>query len=462
MLRRSLAAAGKPIRKRLYTQTASLSEAEVESWRQERSITVDDCSLNPVLQFEQAGFPADVLLSTEQFVAPSPIQAQCWPVVLSGRDVVGIAATGSGKTLAFGLPAICHTLAQPGGPDKSPNQPQVLIVAPTRELVQQIADVMCEAAGHCALGCIAVFGGSSRKQQVRLLRNGLVHIVVATPGRLQDLVADGSCRLDKVTYLVLDEADRMLDLGFEPAIRAIAGGIRADRQTLMFSATWPASIQRLAMDFLCNAARVTIGSKDLSASHSIAQVVEVMEQGQRDGRLEALLQKHGGSKQRILVFVLYKKEAARVEGQLLRKGWKVAAIHGDLSQDKRTAAINAFRDGSVPLLVATDVAARGLDIPDVALVLNFSFPLTVEDYCHRIGRTGRAGKTGLAHTFFCPASDRQRAGELINVLREAGQPVPEKLLQFGTTVKKKESKLYGAHFKDIDPLQKSSKVTFDF
>lgn len=182
----------------------------------------------------------------------------------------------------------------------------------------------------------------------------------------------------------------------------------------------------------------------------------------RDDRLLALLQKyHSSRSNRIIIFVLYKKEAPRVESLLKRKGWKAAAIHGDISQAQRTAAVEAFKAGTCPLLIATDVAARGLDIPDVEVVINYSFPLTIEDYVHRIGRTGRAGKTGTAVTFFVGANDKPRAGELINVLREAKQSVPEVLLSFGTTVKKKEHKLYGAHFKDMDLSKKATKITFD-
>lgn len=238
--------------------------------------------------------------------------------------------------------------------------------------------------------------------------------------------------------------------------------VRSDRQTLMFSATWPTAVQRLASNFLSRPVKVTIGSQDLAASHSITQHVEVIDPRARDDRLLALLSKyHSSRKNRVIIFVLYKKEAPRVEAVLNRRGWKCAAIHGDISQGQRTAAVEAFKAGTIPLLIATDVAARGLDIPDVEVVINYSFPLTTEDYVHRIGRTGRAGKTGVAHTFFCAVQDKPRAGELINVLREAQQEVPSDLLKFGTAVKKKESKLYGAHFKDVDVDAKATKVTFD-
>ncbi|KAL3134722.1 hypothetical protein ABBQ32_007725 [Trebouxia sp. C0010 RCD-2024] len=458
-----LAKSGKSIQKDLYQEHPSvsgMSMEEVAKHRADRDTAVTGVDLRPVLQFDQAGFSTDLLHATRDFAQPSPIQAQCWPIILSGHDLVGVAATGSGKTLAFGLPALQHIKAQKAAGVAASRGPYVLILSPTRELALQIAAVMEESGSSSGLKTLCAYGGVPKPPQVRALKGG-VDVVVATPGRLEDLVSEGSCRLQGVTYMVLDEADRMLDLGFEPHIRAIAQQTRADRHTLMFSATWPSSIQKLASEFLCNPVKVTIGSQDLSASHSVTQVVEVIEPHKRDQRIDELLQKyHKSRKNRVIVFVLYKKEASRVEAQLGKKGWKCVAVHGDISQSQRTAAVEKFKSGEVPLLIATDVAARGLDIPDVEAVINYSFPLTTEDYVHRIGRTGRAGKTGVAHTFFSGATDKARAGELINVLKEAGQTVPQELLAFGTTVKKKESKLYGAHFKEVDFSKKATKTTF--
>ena len=439
----------------------SMSQTTIDGFREKRRMTVENCDINPISLFEQSGLSEEELYATRNFSQPSPIQSQCLPIALSGRDVVGIAATGSGKTLAFGLPALRHIRAQIDAGTASGRKPICLVIAPTRELAQQISAVLEEAGQQVGISCVCVYGGVPKKDQARALKSG-VGIVVATPGRLEDLISDGICKLDEVSYLVLDEADRMLDLGFEPHIRAIAGSIRADRQTLMFSATWPTAIRKLAAEFLCNPARVTVGSEDLAASHSVKQVVEVVDARERDDLLDSLLKKyHGSRKNRVIVFALYKKEAARLESMLQRRGWNAVAVHGDISQGQRTAAVQSFKAGETPLLVATDVAARGLDIPDVEAVINYSFPLTTEDYVHRIGRTGRAGKSGIAHTMFVGSNDKPRAGELINVLREAGQHVPDALLAFGTTVKKKESKLYGAHFKDIDFNVKATKVTFD-
>lgn len=461
---RQLAASRRPLIKSLYTESpevAAMSDEAIAAWMEERHSVLENCDLKPLTSFAQSGLSSAELFATRNFTSPSPIQAQCLPIALSGRDLVGIAATGSGKTLAFGLPMVRHVRAQIDAGIASGRKPVALVIAPTRELAVQIAGVLEEAGSKMGIKTLCVYGGVSKRDQINALRAG-VGIVVATPGRLEDLMEDRACSLDEASFLVLDEADRMLDLGFEPHIRKIAESIRADRQTLMFSATWPPVIRKLASEFLSNPARVVIGSQDLAASHSVTQIVEVVDAATRDTKLEDLLKKYHKSRaNRVLVFVLYKKEASRVESLLQRRGWKAAAVHGDISQDKRTAAVEGFKTGEVPLLVATDVAARGLDIPDVEVVINYSFPLTTEDYVHRIGRTGRAGKTGVAHTLFVAANDKPRAGELINVLREANQTVPEALLAFGTTVKKKESKLYGAHFKDIDHTVKSTKVTFD-
>ncbi|CAM6098389.1 unnamed protein product [Calypogeia fissa] len=422
----------------------------------------DNPKFKPLTTFDVPGVPENVLACCKKFEKPSPIQAHAWPFLLAGRDLIGIARTGSGKTLAFGVPAIVHVSSKKVKSKKP--CPLALVLAPTRELTQQIAEVLEEAGGFCGVKVACVYGGASKGPQKEALRAGGT-IVVATPGRLQDLLDEGVCSLDQVSFVVLDEADRMLDLGFEPAIRAIIKLTSASRQTLMFSATWPVSVDKLGKEFMQDSTKivkVTVGSEDLAANHDVTQIVEVVDDKDKSRRLESLLQKYHKSRtNRVIVFVLYKKEAARVESLLQSRGWKAVSIHGDKGQNDRTQAVQSFKDGTCPLLVATDVAARGLDIPDVEYVINFSFPLTVEDYVHRIGRTGRAGKKGIAHTFFTQA-DKVRAGELVNVLTEAGQNVPEDLLKFGTHVKKKESALYGAHFKEISANAKqATKITFD-
>ncbi|CAN6460989.1 unnamed protein product [Victoria cruziana] len=410
--------------------------------------------------FKDSGLPPDVIDCCKTFSKPSPIQSRAWPFLLDGRDFIGIAATGSGKTLAFGVPALMHILQKVNGKQGRKRLPLCLVLSPTRELAQQIADVLSDAGRPCGLTTVCVYGGTSKEKQISSLKSG-VEIVVGTPGRLKDLIEMGICCLKEVSFVVLDEADRMLDMGFEPEVRAILKQTNSKRQTVMFSATWPLPVHQLAQEFMDpNPVKVVVGSEDLAANHDVMQIVEVLDERSRDARLVALLEKYHQS-HRVLVFVLYKKEASRVETMLLKRGWKVVSVHGDKAQAQRTNALSLFKDGKCPLMVATDVASRGLDIPNVEVVINYSFPLTTEDYVHRIGRTGRAGKKGVAHTFFTQ-ENKGLAGELVNVLREAGQVVPQALLKFGTHVKKKESKLYGAHFKEITAdAPKATKVTFN-
>jgi len=346
-----------------------------------------------------------------------------------------VAETGSGKTLVFVLPALVHIKAQPNI-TKNNNGPVVLVLSPTRELAMQTTDVCIAVGTKLELKSVCVYGGVDKNEQRKAILAG-VHIVVATPGRLMDFLNEGCITLQRVTYLVLDEADRMLDMGFEKDIRFIAGQIRKDRQTLMFSATWPQAIQDLAAEYFSDPVQVNVGTPALTINLRVSQIVEVIDYQIKEKRLIELLHKyHSTRRNRILIFVLYKKEAPRIENMIRGRGWKVNAIHGDNSQDRRTAALEAFKSGEVPLLVATDVAARGLDIPDVEYVINFTFPLTIEDYIHRIGRTGRGGKTGISHTLFT-IGEKSHSGELINVLQEANQNVPTELLKFGTAVKKR-------------------------
>nr|CAD1845081.1 unnamed protein product [Ananas comosus var. bracteatus] len=375
--------------------------------------------------FAESGLPAQVLDCCKNFTKPSPIQAHSWPFLLDGRDFIGIAATGSGKTLAFGVPALMHILKKDNKKTSKKAVPRCLVLSPTRELAQQ-------------------------------------DIVIGTPGRLKDLTEAGICSLKEVSFVVLDEADRMLDMGFEPEVRSILSQTSSVRQMVMFSATWPLAVHQLAQEFMDpEPVKVVVGSEDLAANHDVMQIIEVLDDKSRDFRLVSLLEKyHQSQRNRVLVFVLYKKEAVRVETMLQRRGWKVVSVHGDKAQHDRTKALSLFKDGKCPLMIATDVASRGLDIPDVEVVINYSFPLTTEDYVHRIGRTGRAGKKGVAHTFFTQ-ENKGLAGELVNVLREAGQIVPAALMKFGTHVKKKESKLYGSHFKEITAdAPKATKITF--
>ncbi|KAG1470811.1 hypothetical protein G6F56_002467 [Rhizopus delemar] len=447
-----------------YVQNKGLSalpQSTVDEYLKKHNIDIQgDLKLRPILEFKQAGLPQNILEVVKNFANPTPIQAATWPITLSGRDIVGIAETGSGKTLAFTIPGLVHIACKLKGGKKS-GKPSMLVVSPTRELAMQSAE-QAEAAGK-AIGVksICVYGGVDKHPQRRAFQEG-VDIVVATPGRLIDLINEGVCDLSEVSFMVLDEADRMLDDGFENDIRSIMSYSPKDRQTLMFSATWPESIRKLASDFLNKPMRVTIGSPDLAASQNIQQIVQVIQNPRdKERHLIDLLKKIHNRKNRVLIFALYKKEAMRIERSLEYHGYKVIGIHGDKNQAQRTEALNAFKDGSSPLMIATDVAARGLDIPGVEYVVNLTFPLTIEAYVHRIGRTGRGGKKGTAYTFFTP-EDKAHSGELINVLKQANMNVPDELLKFGTTVKKKTHSAYGAFFKDNDgETPKATKIVFD-
>ncbi|KAL1595061.1 RNA-dependent ATPase [Paraconiothyrium brasiliense] len=444
---------------------AALPQSEIDSYLTTNTVTIDDPrsqKLRPIMKFDYLPVTDESQRAPfKTFTAPTPIQAVTWPALLSGRDMVGVAETGSGKTLAFGVPCVRFITSLP---KKQQKGVKAVIVSPTRELAVQIHDQLVSLATPAGLQVVCVYGGVPKDPQVRAIKTA--SIVVATPGRLNDLIGDGSADLSSAQYVVLDEADRMLDKGFEEAIRQIISQTPKKRQTLMFTATWPPSVRELASTFMQSPVKITIGdnvSGELRANTRIKQLVEVVDPRGKEQRLLQLLKQYQSGKNkedRILVFCLYKKEAVRIENFIRMKGFRVGGIHGDLSQDKRSASLQAFKEGHVPLLVATDVAARGLDIPAVKVVINVTFPLTAEDYVHRIGRTGRAGKEGLAITLFTE-HDKALSGALINVLKAANQPVPEELLKFGTTVKKKEHGAYGAFYKDVDMTKKATKISFD-
>ncbi|KAI9762550.1 MAG: RNA-dependent ATPase [Chaenotheca gracillima] len=458
------------------SRLTELPENDINAFKATHAIAVDDPLssthvLRPITSFE---YLPEASSSYQQhfkgFTSPTPIQAAAWPFAYAGRDVIGIAETGSGKTLAFALPCIRNIsqLKEKHG-RKGGSGVRAVIVSPTRELALQIHEQIEKFAASAGLGVVCIYGGVSKDDQRAKLNTA--SIIVATPGRLNDFINEGSADLSRVGYVVLDEADRMLDKGFEEEIRKILTTMPTypKPQTLMFTATWPPSIRALAATFLSRPAHISIGANnptnDLRANVRIVQKVEVVDPRGKEQRLLQLLKQYQSGAQkddRILVFCLYKKEATRVEGFLKsRWGPNVAGIHGDLGQAQRTASLAAFKSGKVTVLVATDVAARGLDIPAVKAVINVTFPLTVEDYVHRIGRTGRAGKEGLAITLFTE-HDKAQSGALINVLKAANQPVPDELLKFGTTVKKKSHDAYGAFYKDTGDSGKSAKkIKFD-
>ncbi|XP_073295292.1 DEAD-box ATP-dependent RNA helicase 20-like [Primulina huaijiensis] len=409
----------------------AMTELEVSLYRARREITVEGHDVpKPIRIFQEANFPDYYLevISRLGFVEPTPIQSQGWPMALRGRDLIGIAETGSGKTLAYLLPAFVHVSAQPRL--RQGEGPVVLVLAPTRELAVQIQEEAVKFTSYANIRSTCIYGGAPKGPQIRDLKRG-VEVVVATPGRLIDMLEAQHTNLKRVTYLVLDEADRMLDMGFEPQIRKIVSQIRPDRQTLYWSATWPREVETLARQFLRNAYKVIIGSLHLKANQSIHQVVEVMTDLEKYNRLMKLLKDlMDGSK--ILIFVETKKGCDQVTKQMRMDGWPALSIHGDKTQDERDWVLAEFKSGRNPIMVATDVAARGLDVKDIKCVINYDFPTSLEDYVHRIGRTGRAGARGMAFTFFTHGNAKH-ARELIKILQQAGQVVPPQLSAMART-----------------------------
>ncbi|KAF8624831.1 hypothetical protein AX15_005714 [Amanita polypyramis BW_CC] len=462
----------------------SPSPEKVSEFLIKHAITIDAPSgvenPTPTISFAQLDIPDQLRTAFSGFKEPTPIQACTWPSALKGYDVVGIAETGSGKTLAFGIPALARLVRCPATQKKkSTSTVSVLVVAPTRELAIQTHDTLSALGKPFDIASVAVFGGVPKEPQVKMLRNAskakdgmTTRIIVGTPGRILDLMQEGACDLGGVDYLVLDEADRMLDKGFENDIRTIILSTKqgTERQTMMFSATWPEAVRRLASTFQRNPIRVTVGSDDLTANSRVEQILQVLDDSrQKDSLLLDTLRSlslkkkpTGSSDSRALVFALYKKEAARLEQMLKRQGYTVSALHGDMSQNARMEMLGMFKSGQVNLMVATDVAARGLDIPNVGAVINYTFPLTIEDYIHRIGRTGRGGNSGKSITFFTGENhERSLAGEFARVLREGGFDY-EGLKRFPMTIKKKEHGAYGAFYRDDIPVPKgSTKIVFN-
>nr|XP_024003491.1 probable ATP-dependent RNA helicase DDX17 [Salvelinus alpinus] len=411
----------------------SVFQYDLEEFRRKKEITIRGSGCpKPVSSFSQAHFPQYVMdvLIQQNFKEPTAIQAQGFPLALSGRDMVGIAQTGSGKTLSYLLPAIVHINHQPYL--ERGDGPICLVLAPTRELAQQVQQVVHEYGKSSRIKSTCVYGGAPKGPQIRDLERG-VEICIATPGRLIDFLEAGKTNLRRCTYLVLDEADRMLDMGFEPQIRKIVDQIRPDRQTLMWSATWPKDVRQLAEDFLKDYVQINVGALELSANHNILQIVDVCTESEKDNKLLQLMEEIMAEKEnKTIIFVETKKRCDDLTRRMRRDGWPAMCIHGDKTQPERDWVLTEFRSGKAPILIATDVASRGLDVEDVKFVINYDYPNSSEDYIHRIGRTARSTNKGTAYTFFTPGNLRQ-ARELIRVLEEARQAINPKLLQLVNT-----------------------------
>ncbi|MDG1235188.1 MAG: DEAD/DEAH box helicase [Amylibacter sp.] len=353
------------------------------------------------MNFVEFGLSPSILktLANNNYDKPTPIQAQAIPPVLDGRDIVGLAQTGTGKTAAFSLP-ILHRLSV--NMTKGPRKIRVLILAPTRELATQINDAIWTYSKGLGLRSSFVIGGVPIKKQKRQLADG-VDILVATPGRLEDLISQNSCSLNDIETVVLDEADQMLDIGFMPAIRRLLSQMPKKRQTLLFSATMPKEISSLANDYLIDPVHTSVNPISKTADR-IDQTVIHMENGAKPTAIFKLVQQHPGK--RVIVFCRTKRGSDKVAKKLGAEGIGADAIHGNKSQGQRQRALDAFRKGDRPVLIATDIAARGIDIREVEVVVNYDLPNVPEAYVHRIGRTARAGASGFAVAFCSPEEQK--------------------------------------------------------
>jgi len=367
-----------------------------------------------------------------KFKNPTPVQKYSIPVSLAGRDLMACAQTGSGKTAAFCFPIIAGILRRnlQGGHINRKTYPLALVLSPTRELASQIHEESRKFAYQTGVASCVIYGGAPAIEQFRAMERGC-DILIATPGRLIDLIDRAKISLSKVAYLALDEADRMLDMGFEPQIRQIVDERdmpgRGERQTMLFSATFPKEIQRMASDFLNDYIFLTVGRVGSSHALITQNVVRCKDYREKTTMLLDLVQAVPGL---TLVFVETKRAADQLEDFLCRAERPATSIHGDRTQQEREAALKSFRAGRTPILVATDVAARGLDIPHVTHVINFDLPSDIDDYTHRIGRTGRAGKKGQATALFLDNKDNGLARPLVDLMEEANQEVPDWLKSY--------------------------------
>ena len=382
------------------------------------TITFADFGLDPKIQ---------KAVSEQGYTIPTPIQAQSIPHVLAGRDLMGAAQTGTGKTAAFVLPIIQQILRHASNSASPARHPiRALVLTPTRELAVQVAENAASYSKHTDLRAAVVYGGVDMKEQVGILRNG-VEILIATPGRLLDHIGSKVANLSQVEILVLDEADRMLDMGFLPDLQRIINLIPAQRQTLLFSATFSPEIKKLAQSYLRTPVTVEVARQN-AAADTVKQVVHMVASADKQNAIVRVLEERTrqGLSRQCIIFTNSRLGCARLSRALERDGIKAGAIHGDKSQGERTLTLDAFKSGAIEALVATDVAARGLDIPDMPCVINHELPYNAEDFIHRIGRTGRAGSTGDAIALV-DASEKRLLDDIEKLMKRKLdiKPLPE-------------------------------------
>ncbi|OXU18708.1 hypothetical protein TSAR_006978 [Trichomalopsis sarcophagae] len=405
-----------------------------ERIRRKFGITVEGEDVPPPLRsFKEMKFHKGILLGLEQkgITKPTPIQVQGIPAVLSGRDIIGIAFTGSGKTLVFVLPLIMFCLEQEVALPFGRNEgPYGLIICPSRELAKQTYDIIQHYTNslrhhHCPeIRCCLAIGGVPVSESLDVISRG-VHIMVATPGRLMDMLDKKMVKLSVCRYLCMDEADRMIDMGFEEDVRTIFSFFEGQRQSLLFSATMPKKIQNFARSALVKPVTINVGRAG-AASMNVIQEVEYVKQ---EAKIVYLLECLKKTPPPVLIFAEKKQDVDAIHEYLLLKGVEAVAIHGGKDQEERSRSVEAFRAGKKDVLVATDVASKGLDFANIQHVINYDMPDDVENYVHRIGRTGRSGHTGTATTFINKANDESVLLDLKHLLREAKQKIPAFLLE---------------------------------
>ncbi|KPM09379.1 ATP-dependent RNA helicase-like protein 2 [Sarcoptes scabiei] len=411
------------------------NEDPVLKYRRDHQIfikNVPETNEKNVFKFEELQLPDPLrrIVLELGFDQLTPIQSQALPILFAGQDLIGIAQTGSGKTLAFLLPAfdrlfsIHEEYLKPK--NDRPLNPRVLILAPTRELAVQINDVIQKFQ---IFKSVCLYGGNDRKKQILFLEQNNPLFLVSTPGRLRDLIEYGCIDLSSIEYLVIDEADRMLDMGFEPQISYLIKKCPdlSRRQTMMFSASWPEEVQSLVTKYLKqDHAFVSVGGTELVANHNIDQQVIVCTPFERFSQLDEIFHAHSNDK--ILLFCNTKSTCDSIS-RMIRKKYRLnsSPLHGDMTQRQREFALDSFRRDQISIICATDVAARGLDITDINVVINFDFPLDIETYVHRIGRTGRQNKRGIAYSFYTNQESSVLARKLIKILEESSCKVPEEL-----------------------------------
>ncbi|KAG7097101.1 hypothetical protein E1B28_004484 [Marasmius oreades] len=456
-----------PFRKEFYIpppDIAAMTDEEADLLRLELdSIKIRgvDCP-RPVTKWSHFGLPASCLevIKKLNYTAPTSIQAQAIPAIMSGRDVIGVAKTGSGKTIAFLLPLFRHIKDQ--GPLEQMEGPIAIVMTPTRELAVQIHRECKSFLKVLNLRAVCAYGGSPIKDQIADLKKG-AEIIVCTPGRMIDLLTANSGRvtnLKRVTYVVLDEADRMFDMGFEPQVMKIVNNIRPDRQTVLFSATFPKQMDSLARKILYKPLEITVGGRSVVAAE-IEQIVEVRAEESKFTRLlEILGQMYNEDPEcRTLIFVDRQEAADNLLRELMRKGYLCMSLHGGKDQVDRDSTIADFKAGVVPVVVATSVAARGLDVKQLKLVINYDAPNHMEDYVHRAGRTGRAGNKGTCVTFITPEQERYSV-DIYRAVKASSAPIPKELEELATgfleKLKSGKAQAAGSGFggKGLDRLDK--------